>query len=81
MGKDGEMGKHMQDDKMNSLLKRVSGKGRMHYKFLEEEYKSAGGTAFGKTIDWYAQRWPDRVVIHRPYNISASPMIEVLPNG
>ena len=53
----------------------------MHYVFLREEYESAGGKGFSATLYWYAQRWPDRVVIHRPYNISEPPMIEVLPSG
>ena len=69
------------DAHMNALLARYSGKGKQHYRHLRDAHKSMGGEGFGALLIAYAQRWPDRVVIHRPYNISASPMIEVLPNG
>jgi hypothetical protein len=29
----------------------------------------------------YAKRWPGRIIITRPYNISESPTIEVLVDG
>ena len=69
------------DPHMNTLLARYSGKGKQHYRHLRDTHAHMGGQGFGDLLIAYAQRWPDRVVIHRPYNLSASPMIEVLANG
>ena len=71
----------MKSDAMNELLVTVAGNGELPYYFLRDMYVAYGGRHFNMTLRWYADRWPERIIIHRPYNVSESPMIEVTPRA
>ena len=74
------------DEKLNAILKEVSGKGPYPWSYYREAYCGSKKPPrrlvqlFAKRIMEYADMSP-RIIIIRPYNVSASPMIEVLANG
>ena len=71
------------DAKLNKILKSVSGKGPYPWSYYRDAYCGRGNQSkrllqlFARRMMEYADLSP-RIVIMRPYNLSESPMIEVL---
>lgn len=77
------------DEKLNKILKSVSGKGPYPWSYFRDAYcgSGRGRTAprrirelFTNRMMEYADMSP-RIIITRPYNVSESPTVEVLANG
>jgi hypothetical protein len=69
------------DRRLNGILKSVAGKGAYPWSFFRDAYCGAGkkNTKFTRRMMEYEALSP-RIIITRPYNVSESPMVEVL-NG
>jgi hypothetical protein len=72
----------LNDSKLNNLLTEAAGQGPLPWSHYRDAYCGRGkrSSKFTKVIMAYAERWPSRIIITRPYNVSESPMVEVL-NG
>jgi len=73
----------MKDAKLNKILAEMSGQGPAPWGHFRDRYTGKMGRRserFARTMTAYAERWPDRIVITRPYNVSDEPMMEIL-NG
>jgi hypothetical protein len=72
-----------QRDKLNEILKKAKGQGPLPWSHYRDAYCGRGkkSSKFAELMMEYAQRWPKRIIITRPYNVSESPMIEVLADG
>ena len=75
------------DEKLNAILKGVSGKGPYPWSYFRDAYCGRKkviprriSQLFAKRMMEYAEMSP-RIIIIRPYNVSESPMIEVLADG
>lgn len=77
------------DEKLNAILKGVSGKGPYPWSYFRDAYCGSGrGRAapkrirelFTKRMMEYVELSP-RIILTRPYNVSEPPTIEVLANG
>lgn len=68
------------DKAMNLTLKSIAGKGALNTLFVSMVYESHGGNekGFHNLLAEYAERWPERIKISRPYNVSQTPSVEVL---
>ena len=73
----------LNDGKLNKILADVAGKGVRPWSYFRDAY--CGGakrsSRFTETMMAYAEKWPKRIIITRPYNVSESPMVEVLADG
>lgn len=70
------------DRKLNQILKSVAGKGPYPWSHYRDAYCGRGkkDVRFTRRMMEYAELSP-RIIITRPYNVSESPMIEVLADG
>ena len=70
------------DAKLNQILKSVSGKGPYPWSYYRDAYcgRNKRDSKFTRRMMEYAELSP-RIIITRPYNVSESPMIEVLADG
>ena len=71
----------LNDKKLNEILGEMSGHGPAPWGQLRDLYTGKMGKRserFTRTMMDYAERWPKRIIISRPYNVSESPMVEVL---
>lgn len=73
----------LNDDKLNKILTDAAGRGALPWSHYRDAYCGRGKKSgkFTETMMAYAERWPRRIIITRPYNVSESPMIEVLADG
>lgn len=70
------------DAKLNQILKSVAGKGPHPWSYYRDAYcgRNKRSNKFTRRMMEYAELSP-RIIITRPYNVSESPMIEVLADG
>lgn len=73
----------LNDGKLNKILTDAAGRGALPWSHYRDAYCGRGKRSekFTETMMAYAERWPRRIIITRPYNVSESPMIEVLADG
>ena len=70
----------MDDTAIIDVLRHIKGKGPMHWKYVLEEWQSmTQGTPkeFNEQLLAMQAKYPNRLIITRPYNQSASPTLEV----
>lgn len=72
------MAKKFHDEKLNDVLKQISGKGPYTWAFVRSMYYGSKrkNAKFGRHLMQYV-KYTDRIMIRRPYDVSESPMIEV----
>lgn len=71
----------MNDEKLNKILAEMSGQGPVPWGYLRDRYTGKMGRRserFARTMTAYARRWPNRIVLTRPYNVSEEPNVEIL---
>jgi hypothetical protein len=73
----------LNDSRLNKILTEAAGRGPLPWAYYREAYCGYGRKSqrFTEMMMAYARRWPNRIIITRPYNVSESPMIEVLIDG
>ena len=71
-----------QRDKLNAILTGATGQGPLPWSHYRDAFCGRGkrSSAFTNLFMSYIEKWPDRFKVRRPYNVSESPIVEVL-NG
>ena len=71
----------LNDEKLNKILAEMSGQGPVPWGYLRDRYTGKMGRRserFARTMMSYARRWPNRIALTRPHNVSEEPTVEIL---
>lgn len=69
--------KKINNPKMNQVLRKYAGAGRVGWQSIRNDYIRVQGTHFGDTLRAYARQWPDRVIIDYNYNVTDGAFVTI----